>query len=408
MGAVRYRQPRLRFRSPGYIYRAPWTAPPPGSADEAIHYGATFKLYDRYGTKLGEFTSDAYNSGLSKCTFTLLPSGPDQIEFDVVDPLPGVTLQHAQRVDVHVRGHRNPIYSGFLQFIPSSGTTEYPLTVKGFGFTSQLGWITIQKTFVDTTVWRIVDTLARLAEQRTGIVYNASKIVRNQQSLWPISYLPFLTRTPLNTALDQLASLAGGFIYGVDEFREFFFKPPDTSVTDESRLWVGENLQIFVHSEDSTNLTNRIWVVCGQRRVDTGNQVLPLPLDDMASQDSYYMREEIFSAPNVFDPADAYRAGAVELANKKDPAKSATVQGIDLQDTPIDCRGYVAITTQDCTVAPFPKASVNYTIDGNGIQVDMELSNRVPNDALLVAQITQAQANAELLQQIAQQQTPIG
>lgn len=402
MGAApQYQLPYLRYGM-GAIYRGSWTAPPaPGSGD-FVHYGASIKLFDTSDTQIAEFSSDAQDSRLASLTFALMPTGPAEFDIEVADP--SIALAHAYRIDVRLWGHADPIYSGFFQKIPGRGTTEFPLKGSGFGFYKFLQDLTYNADFQAQSVWRVVDTLARDMESRSRIVYNGGKIVQDPRSLYVMNEIKFL-RAPMLTAIQTLADLAGGFEFGVDARREFFFRPPVTAIADDSRLWVGKNLATFINASDSTGLKNRLWIRSGKRNT-TGDNYLPFSVEDKASQAAYGLREDSWDAPTIFADADAYRAAAVQLYDIKDPLATGQVTGIDLQpNSLINCAGFCQVTDNNGNSAPFSKAKVVYKVDGKGIVVDMDLGVIKPTSLQgLFSEMKARQAQQELIYNLSMQQ----
>jgi len=411
MSGTRYRSRLLRYRSPGYRYRGATYVPAEDTLGADVEgYAVYIIAYTSGGEKVAEFASDADETRASRDTIELLETGPGHSSIDLRNLPTGVTLTHDMRLDVHLWGRSRPIYSGYITKAPGAGTTDWPKTYEAFGFIKQLDDLLVTGTYTAQTIHRIVDTLARDIEGRTRIVYNKSKIIRNALSKYPLIEIRF-NRTPMKRALEQLAGLAGGFVFGVDADREFFFRPPSTTVADHSIFSVPEDIGKFEPIEDSGDVRNVVYIQYGQLD-GGGDNFLSEPLRDAASEAAYRTRETTVRAPNVYSEADAYRWGSVQLARSKDPITRTTISGLTLITASrditvrrvIDCNGYVRIADTDGVDHELPKKKITYTVDGSGMRVDIQLGELKRDMALLAAELQQRQQVAELMQNLANQQ----
>lgn len=400
MTQIRYRHGGLGYGM-GYQYRRPsFTPPQSGPGADFDHYGALIRIFNG-GIKVAELSTDTGNPWCGKCSFDLVPTGCGQIMLDMHDLPSGVSMTHGTRVDVHLRGRVKPIYSGFIQQPPGTGTTDWPKVYRGHGWYALLESLTVSATYTSRSVWSVADALAKTLENVSGgrIRYNAGKIVKNARSKYVLAEIRFQPRMKIKDAFTTLAGLAGGFEFGVDANRDFWFRPPSTTVEDASRLWSGKHVHKLSVTEDSSKLANRIWIRSGQRNAD-GNNLLELPVEDLASQSTYGLREDFVTAPSVFADTDGYRYGAVQLQQRKAPKQQVQVGGIELGSRIIKCEGYVRVTADDAdaTVYELPKKRVGYSIDGNGIACTVQVGDerekgRQESDLLAKAE------REELLQQ---------
>lgn len=389
------------------------------------HYGSDGNQLDNAIVQVYEadrlvavLSSDTADSHLSRLRFELTPTGCGSIELDVTGLPAGVTITHNTRLDVilgsvpnpqwnhRYKGWVPPIYSGYVQQVPSSGSTDWPRKVKGFGWYGLLDKLTLNRTFTTAPVWRIVDTLSRALETLTNgrVLYNAGKIQVGRfgaGSSFPVAEIRF-SHVTYRAALAQLAGLAGGYEFGVDAMREIWFREPITDPSADAHLWVGPHVHTVTYTEDSTDLVNRLWIKSGKRQA-AGDNYLPLPLDAdgmTSSQVQYGLREGEVTAPSVFDEVDAYRWGATQLAAKSSPKKTISISEVDGRaHFPADCSGPVRLTLDNGVSVTVPKAKVVYTID-KGVSCVIQLGEVTPNPGRLSAELQAQQARAELLQQL--------
>lgn len=411
MSGTRYRSRLLQYRSPNYRYRGSTFVPAEDTLGADVEgYAVYIIAYTSGGEKVAEFAADADDSRAARCNFDLLETGPGHLTVDFRNLPTGITLTHDMRLDVHLWGRSRPIYSGYITKVPAPGTTDWPATYEAFGFVKQLDDLLVTGTYTSQTIHRIVDTLARDIEGRTRIVYNRSKVIRNALSKYPLQEIRF-NKTPMKRALEQLAGLAGGFVFGVDADRQFFFRPPDTSIANDSIFSVPEDIAKFEPVEDSGDVKNVVYIQYGQ--VDGGgDNYLSDPLRDATSEAAYRTRETTVRAPNVYSEADAYRWGAVQLSRSKDPVTRTTIAGLTLLSNSrditirrvIDCVGYVRVTDTDGTDHELPKKKVAYTADGSGLKVDIQLGELKRDMAQLAAELQQRQQVTELMQNLINQQ----
>lgn len=363
-------------------------------------------------------SSDTADSHLSRLRLELTPTGCGSIELDITGLPAGVTITHGTRLDVIIgsvpnpqwnhryKGWVPPIYSGYVQQAPASGSTDWPRKVKGFGWYGILDKLHVNRTFIVAPVWRIVDTLVRALETATAgrVLYNAGKIQVGRfgaGSSFPVAEIRF-SHVTYRAALAQLAGLAGGYEFGVDAMREVWFREEITEPDSNAHLWVGPHVHTVTYTEDSTDLINRLWIKSGKRQAAGDNYLtVPLDADGMeSSQAQYGLREGEVTAPSVFGEVDAYRWGATQLAAKSAPKKTISISEVDGRARfPADCSGPVRLTMDDGTSVTVPKAKVVYTID-NGVSCVIQLGEATPNLGKLSSELQAQQARAELLSQL--------
>lgn len=412
---LHYRLPVLRYRD-GSIYRGPYRGPGAGLGEGVAlprRPAVALKFYDRADVKQAEITSNSGRQLISRLKFSLMATGPGEFELELTELPRWADLTHEVRVDVHLWNSPTPIYSGFVQEPPLPGGTENGFEFQGHGFYEHTSRVVVTGTYEHTLTHLVVDDLVRrFLEPNTRVVYNAAKIATSNYTVTgPLKFI----RTPFRDAMKQLANLAGGYEWGVDERREFFFRPEDTSVVDAARAWVGKQVETAVFRADSSGVVNRMYVVLGQVRSDLDpthplykTNHLEEPLEAAGaggSQETYGIREGTHRAPNLLTPTDAVRSAAAELAAKQDAKVRGNVRGIEFVGETIPCRGRARITSQDGRNAyTLPAKRVRYTAEGTRVAVELELGELIPKPFHWQADLLARQASEELNRQASQQQ----
>lgn len=412
---LHYRLPVLRYRA-GSVYRGTYGGPG-ARAGEGIALprrpAVTLKFYDRFDVKQAEITSNSGRQLISRLKFSLLPTGPGEFDLGLVDLPRWAELTDEVRVDVHLWNSPTPIYSGFIQESPLPGGSENGYDFSGHGFYEHTNRVLVTGTYEHTLTHKVVDDLVRrFLEPNTRVVYNSSKIATSSYTITgPLKFI----RTPFREAMKQLSNLAGGYEWGVDERREFFFRPEDTSTVDAARAWVGRNVETAVFRGDNAGVVNRMYVVLGQVRTDldpshplykTNHLEEPLEAAGQGgSQQIYGIREGTHRAPNLLTPTDAIRSAAAELNQRQDRKVRGTARGIEFVGETIPCRGRARITSRDGrNVYALPAKRVRYAVEGTRVAVELELGDLAPKPFHWQADLVARQAAEELNRQASQQQ----
>lgn len=399
--SARYRQPNLYYGS-GTIYRGPVVQPAPAAPDlEPTRRGITLRFYDGAGIKTAEISSETGQSVLLAASWELLPTGCGGASFTFSDQLPRfLSISHNQRIDVHVWGSARPIWSGFVRRLPSPVTSTWPRTYEAYGYQAHLDRVIIREAdYAEQIVADIAAEVVRdYLDPETGILYSRAQICSTCN--YRARDLQF-RYTTVRRAMEQLSNLAGLYEFGVDADREFFFRRQSSSTTEH--LWIGTHLDEGDVDEDSERLANRIWVQSGQRTI-AGDNYLPVPLEDIGSQTTYGVWEDVVRAPSVFNETDAYRYASVELQRRAVPAVRARVRGLRFEGTPIDCRGRVRIVGRYGDELITSKQRVRYTVTGSRLEVDLDLGEREMDIPGWFSDLAAQQARLELVQQATNRQ----
>jgi hypothetical protein len=360
--------------------------------------GAGYKIiiYDTLGVKLEEISSETQESPLLSFEFELLTSGCGTFKFKLSQDL-NVALTYNYRVDVHLFGDDDPWYSGYIIKMPQAGTTEIVQEYSGYGFYNQLDDVMVNRTYTSKQIsWIVRDLISTLIEPQTDIVYDVAKIAPTSYVVQDIKW----DRVSAKEVFKQLAELALGYEWGVDEERDFFFRQKETTIADVARMWAGKHLTKFVPEANVEKIKNKIHIYSGQ--VEVGNETgYVLTVEDATSQAAYGVKESKETLPSVLSDDDAEQWGNYKLSELKDPVQSAKIEGIEVFQTKIEARGKAKITSADgLNSYELPIEKVKYKISSKGIVVDVELGEK---DVFLSKATLALLAKQKMLEQLGDQ-----
>lgn len=214
-GGKRFRETRFSGFSPG-IYVPLY-----------IPIGEGFKLvfYDPSDNKIGELGSDAANHLIKEVNFELLESGCGSMDLTLTEK-PSFEIGYRTRVDIFPFFSSDPWYTGFIYDLPrkSSKTTEQ--CYSGFGYYEQLEWVRVSGGWQNKKVNKIIaDIIENQVSPKTSIKYNPAKIAESAVEASSI----IIDNASAKEVLSKLAGFEPDFVFGVDNYREFFllltFKP---------------------------------------------------------------------------------------------------------------------------------------------------------------------------------------
>lgn len=398
-----HRSPWLRYGD-GSIYRGEQAGTPtPTPVEFPGRPGAELRCYDSSGILVGVVSSDWGTQLLLGAKATVTTSGPGSLSFSLSER-PSWTMDHGNRVALHLDGSAKPLWSGYLQQVPSALSTDRPYDYEAIGYRARLAGVIIPgETYESKRIWEVVDDIVtRYIRPQTDVLYDPSLISRAARYTLG-DYRP--ERATLTSVLDDLRDMAGLYAWGVDAQRRFFFQPTTETVTQH--WWVGKHVTRCTAEEDSSKLANRVWIKMGKRLVLTEDQWLPYPLDDLSSQAIYGIRETTITAPSVYTESDAVRMASVTLSERRRPTVRIRLHGLDYSG-PIPCQGQARVVSEDGTTEDTrPIEEVTYTITGTRIKVEVDLGDRVPDVGRWLAGWAGQQDRLEQLQQAAQRQTAI-
>lgn len=357
------------------------------------HYVIDF--YSPEGQRTASIGPDAKDSPLIEAEFKLDNNGCADFTF-VLDKNHGVDIRYNQRIDIRLFGDYKPWYSGYILTRPVEGTTEETREYTGYGYFQQLEYVIVNKSYTKTEISSIArDIIIGDIEPGTGARYNASKIYSTGYTASSVGF----DYAAAKDCLKQLSEFAVNYIYGVDEYRDVYFKPLITEINEGSRFWVGYHIEKFVPEEDTSTVINYIHVQGGT--LDSGGSNIMYECSDAESIAKYGKRAAVLSIPSAYAKSDAERWGDNELDKAKDPKRTAKVEDIHNRIAKRNIRpeGMARITAADGKASyDYPIQKVTYKLSGQGIVMTMELGEYTKDFSDIILKLTRDAKNAEMLQ----------
>ena len=304
-----------------YVYYYIGGAIPPYSNASNIAYKV--KLFDEYGQKYAELSNETDQKLINNISFELLPTGCGAFTINFAI-LPSYSIRRNDIVEIYLMGQTAPWYSGFIQNIPEAGRTDNSFVYSGYGFIAQLDTVVANTTYaaLEASVMAF-NLLSTYAFATTKIIYNAAKIIASAITVNSSIY----DYTKIKKALSDLALQAGDYITGVDEVREFFFKPRDTTIQQAAVKAIEYHVGSFTPSENVSNIVNRYYV---KGSAIAGGSNYMTMVEDLASQAIYGLCEDVLTIPTTDNVTDATAYATNQLAKRKDSVITATVSNIDI------------------------------------------------------------------------------
>lgn len=361
-------------------------------------------FFNRDGTKTAIFSNGTENNPFSQLQFELAKNGCGSCTITFKQFHAFTEIMYGQRVDIYLFGDKRPWYSGQVLTRPDSGGTATDFKITCYGFFDKLSKVLIFAEYTNREIADIVREICRLVERKTGIVFNGSKIYNVG---YRISKIVF-DGVSAKEALEQLSEFATDFVYGVDEYHEFYFKPRTDKINEEARFWVGAHLNSFLPDQDISKIVNYARIKGAS--VDEAGESWLATVEDKQSQEQYGVSEAVWTLPTAYTAADAERWGQSELDKVKEPKMSAKVGGVELNYPKPDgvfwvrrlsVDGQALITDTDGNARKYPITKLKYTVSGDkGITCDMELGEPpAPPISKYLLDIERNARNNELLQQ---------
>lgn len=372
----------------------------------------TVIAYNSDGTKTAIFGAGSESNSIKKLTFELAETGCGKVDI-TFNKLPDNTeLDYRQRIDIHLYNDPRPWYSGYIITRPVDGTTEGSFRFTGHGYYNLLEKVIVTGTFENMEASGIVKEIARTVERNVGLTFNADKIVNTAYTITRIEF----DHVTAKEALKQLSDFAVDYVYGVDEYRQLYFKPRDNDINEQARFWVGQHVKSYVPAWDVEKIVNHAYIKGGG--VDDAGEQWLAEVSDTESQAVYGLQEAVWTLPSAYAAADAARWGLNQISKYKEPVKSAKVSGIRLEYPRPDgsffvrrlsTQGQTAITTLKGAVHTYPISKLKYTVtDTDGIKLDMELGEPPFAVDRYLADLGRNAKLAELLQQASTKQLKTG
>lgn len=400
-----------------WIHAAPIVAGNGGGVlpDDKINYLPqlyTIIAYNADGTKTAMFGAGAEKNTIEQLTFEIVETGCGQVQITFRELPNNTQLDYRQRIDIHLFNDSRPWYSGYIITRPVIGTTDDTFKFTGHGFYNLLDKVFIFKTYENMEVSKIVADIAKQIETKVGLTYNSNKITSAAYSITKIEF----NGVSAKEALKQLTDFAIDFVYGVDEYRQLYFRPRNNEINEQARFWVGQHISKYSPTWDVEKIVNRAYIKGAA--VDVEGEQWLATVEDVDSQAEYGIQEAVWSLPSAYSTADAGRWGINQIGKYKEPVKSAKVSDVILEYSKPDgsffvrklsTQGQAAITDLDGNRYDYPITKLKYTISGtDGIKLDMELGEQPFAIDKYFANLDRDAKLAELLQQAATKQLKTG
>jgi hypothetical protein len=345
--------------------------------------------------KVGELSSDIGRGYVSEIGFNLVETGCGDFEITLgVDPsaLP-FTVEYNQGVEIYLYHDPAPWYAGYIFKMPASGSTERPWKIEGAGYYNQLQTCIVDKDYTSTEISDIVrDLMDDIIEEKTDILYADYKIATTDYTVSDIQF----DHATAKKAIEQLADLAQGWIFGVDANREIFFRGIDPDVNPAAIFAVGKHISEFNLTENAEDVANRVYVKVG---LSSGGTNIQAEVSAYNSQVLYGIREKVLSAPSLNSADDAQRWGNWQLDDLKRPKQKAKIPWADCSGGMIEAKGKARILDNDGTKHEIPIKKVAYSVDSGGIGCSIELGDLEKSAGRILRDILFDIANQELIQE---------
>lgn len=337
--------------------------------------------YAADGTITAMFGSGMEENALSELSFSITATGCGDCTMKFKRLPKNADLFYMQRISVHLFGDPQPWYSGYILSRPVEGTTEDTYTFKAHGYYNRLSELYVFKIYENMDVGDIVRDIAKEIEKSAGLIYSGAKIINSGYVAKRIVF----DGVSVKDALKTLSDFAIDYVYGVDEYRNLYFRPRNNKINEQARLTVGMHVGSYIPEWDASKVVNWARIKGGGLNTD-GEQWLCI-VEDTESQQKYGMRQAVWNLPEVQDAQDAQRWGLSQLAKYKEPTRSAKVKDVVLEyplpDGTFNARhmsteGEAEIRALNGEVYRYPITKISYSVTPeNGITADMQLGEPV-------------------------------
>lgn len=373
----------------------------------------TIIAYRSDGTKTAIFGAGSESNNIESLKFEMIETGCGSFEI-VFRSLPDNSeLDYRQRIDIHLFNDPRPWYSGYVITRPVKGTTDTTFKFTGHGYYNMLEKVYINAVYQNMEVSAIVSDIVRKVETSVGLQFNGNKLIN---TAYTVSHIEF-DHVSAKDALKQLSDFAVDYVYGVDEYRQMYFKPRINEINEQARFWVGQHLDEYQPTWDVEKVINRAYIKGGN--VDDNGEQWLATVEDTASQAVYGLQEAVLTLPSAYNATDAARWGVNQIERNKEPVKSAKVKGARLEYPKPDgsffvrklsTDGQAAITTIDGDLHVYPINKLKYTVSAStGIKLDtFELGTQPFAIDRYFAELDRNAKNNELLQQASTKQLKTG
>lgn len=253
------------------------------------------EVLNRSLERVAVFSDEIERSQNSRVGFELLQNGNcGQFQFEVHDSFDLTKLDFNYFTKIY---YKNVLkYTGIILKKPRKGGTSRLRTVSGFGLFDQLHNVTITKKYTNATIDEMVkDVIQNYVISETDIVYNASKIIDPSVTVKKLTFFGQSAKK----VLDRLAELCSDYVFGVDEDKEFFFEPLDTSI--QRKYYVGKDVKLFIPDEDSDKIVSELKIRAGKY---FGQGYARVIREDVSAKATYGTKIKEILVPELSEPED--------------------------------------------------------------------------------------------------------
>lgn len=198
------------------------------------------------------------------------------------------------------------IFSGFVEDRSPTFAEPEKINVRGYGYSAHLSRVIVNANYQNQEISSVVRTIMDdFVVPNTGITYQASDIVNTGFTAGTLDF-----NTTAMNALRTLAEIVGTQEWGVDEDRNFFFKP--RSDTINFYFTPGYKVINFSSVDSFRDIVNRIRLEGG----DVSGTIYKRTINSASSQSRWGLREKIVQNSAIISDDVADRYGAAILAEK--------------------------------------------------------------------------------------------
>lgn len=294
--------------------------------------GITLVLKDLGGFPLYTFSNVGGNFPVGKIQFNHSSNrGCDQAEFELlidVEEL-GFSLEPGTSyVEFYFFRSTKPFWSGEIISTPSETGEKKKYSYKAKGFSHRLEKIIVDREISeDTEISEFVKDLVQneIMSGVSQIIYNEELIVDTGQTINEIKF----EKQTAKEVMQKLCDIASNYYYGVNEEREFFFRPVNLDINQNLIFFIGGNItKCEIEKTNFDKIVNRYYVYV-ENETDDGTYIYNGTYNHITSQVLYGLREEELSLPESVNQDIIDEYAATLLNYNAIPQNSAKLSGIN-------------------------------------------------------------------------------
>jgi len=266
--------------------------------------------------------------------FTLRQNG-GCCEFNLKLKAPKFTVNLGDAVSIYLFGGTAPWYTGRVLEMDGPGSSSRVRNYSGYGYFDALnGHSLVKRNFGvlpgnEQTIVTIVTYIMANYVGTRFISSDYSQVV-DPTPVYNVQELQFDLVKPVD-ALTELAEMATNYEFGVNERRRLYFRPISTAITE--RKWVGKHLASYSPKESIRKVINYWYLEGGVLVAGSNYDAVTGPIGNAPSIAQWGQRADKATIPDGFDVSEISRWGADLLAKTQDPVVTATITGINIEET---------------------------------------------------------------------------